>query len=176
MIVLNLACSHDHRFEGWFGSAHDFETQQTQGLLSCPLCADKSIRRMPTAARLNVSKSREDTQLPQSQGRAKPSPSAASQTGIERSPKPVSDEAPASAQADLGQLQGQVLRAVREWMAKTEDVGTQFAEEARRMHYGEAEERAIRGQSNAEELQALSEEGIEVLALPIAPGLAETLQ
>lgn len=61
-------------------------------------------------------------------------------------------------------------------MAKTEDVGGQFAEEARRIHYGEAEDRAIRGQTSAEELEALTDEGIEVLALPLPPPLAGTLQ
>jgi hypothetical protein len=68
------------------------------------------------------------------------------------------------------------MRAVREVMAKTEDVGERFADEARKMHYGEAEERGIRGQATREEAQTLLEEGIAVFTLPIPPALKETLQ
>ncbi|MCV2348361.1 DUF1178 family protein [Paucibacter sp. Y2R2-4] len=188
MIVLNLACSHDHLFEGWFGSAHDFETQLTRGQLSCPLCADTSIRRMPTAARLNVSKLREEThRASDASGRKAAEPSAAKPSQASASdPGAVAPIAPAAAaaqgatqpnvQPSAQQIQALVLHAVRELMAKTEDVGGQFAEEARRIHYGEAEDRAIRGQTSAEELEALSDEGIEVLALPLPPPLAGTLQ
>ena len=59
MKVLNLRCAHDHRFEGWFGSESDFQTQNEGGLVECPLCADKAITRLPSAPRLNVSNLRE---------------------------------------------------------------------------------------------------------------------
>ena len=70
------------------------------------------------------------------------------------------------------QLQAAWMKMVRHVMANTEDVGAQFAEEARRIHYGETEERAIRGQTSAEEAMELLEEGIGVLplALPEAAG------
>lgn len=68
------------------------------------------------------------------------------------------------------------MRAVRQAVATTEDVGERFADEARRMHYGEARERAIRGQATSAEAKALVEEGIEVMPLPSFPGLKETLQ
>ena len=68
------------------------------------------------------------------------------------------------------------MRAVRELIAKTENVGDRFAEEARKMHYGEAEERSIRGQATREQAEALVEEGIAVLPLPLPPALKETLQ
>ena len=64
-------------------------------------------------------------------------------------------------------LQSQWLRAVRHVMASTEDVGGRFAEEARRIHYGEAKERGIRGHASREDADALREEGIEVVALPL---------
>jgi hypothetical protein len=64
---------------------------------------------------------------------------------------------------------------MRRLVASTEDVGRRFAEEARRMHYGEIEDRAIRGQTTPQEAQALHEEGIEVVALPIPPGLKDGL-
>ena len=61
-------------------------------------------------------------------------------------------------------------------MVTTEDVGQQFADEARRMHYGEAPVRGIRGQATRREAMEMREEGIEVMALPILPVSAETLQ
>jgi hypothetical protein len=61
-------------------------------------------------------------------------------------------------------------------MANTEDVGERFAEEARRIHYGESENRGIRGDATAEERQALQEEGIEVVAIPMPAGLKGPLQ
>ena len=68
------------------------------------------------------------------------------------------------------------MRAVREVMAKTEDVGERFADEARKMHYGEAEERGIRGQATREQTEALLDEGIAVMPLPMPAALKETLQ
>ncbi|MEJ6004271.1 DUF1178 family protein [Paucibacter sp. AS339] len=184
MIVLNLACSHDHLFEGWFGSTHDFETQLTQGQLTCPICADKDVRRMPTAARLNVSHLRGSDKATNAQTAVAQNPSGTGATGgatpIARHAQ-VADE-PQTAPATMEeatlrqQMQAMVLHAVREVIAKTEDVGNQFAEEARRIHYGEAEERGIRGQTSADELEALADEGIDVLALPLPPALSGTLQ
>ena len=68
------------------------------------------------------------------------------------------------------------MRAVREVLAKTEDVGDRFADEARKMHYGETEERGIRGQATREQTEALLDEGIPVMPLPIPAALKETLQ
>ncbi|MEJ6002334.1 DUF1178 family protein [Paucibacter soli] len=70
----------------------------------------------------------------------------------------------------------QALAAVRQLIANTEDVGERFAEEARRIHYGEAEERGIRGRASAEQTRELVEEGIAVLPLPMADALKGTLQ
>jgi hypothetical protein len=73
-------------------------------------------------------------------------------------------------------LQAAWMKMVRHVMASTEDVGERFAEEARRIHYGEAQERGIRGQASAQETEALMEEGIGVLPLPIPKALKEPLQ
>ena len=59
MKVLNLWCAQSHQFEGWFASEDDFRSQLEQGLVECPLCANKVITKLPTAPRLNVSKARE---------------------------------------------------------------------------------------------------------------------
>ena len=73
-------------------------------------------------------------------------------------------------------MQAEWLKVVRHVMANTEDVGERFAEEARRIHYGEVEERGIRGQASREETQALAEEGIVVVPLLIPKALKEPLQ
>jgi hypothetical protein len=73
-------------------------------------------------------------------------------------------------------MQAAWMKMVRHVLANTEDVGPRFAEEARRIHYGETAERGIRGQASADETQALIEEGIGVLPLPIPKALKEPLQ
>ena len=76
----------------------------------------------------------------------------------------------------LAQMQAALLHMVRHVMANTEDVGTQFAEEARKIHYGERAERNIRGQATREETEALLDEGIDVVPLPVPDALKEPLQ
>jgi hypothetical protein len=73
-------------------------------------------------------------------------------------------------------MQALWLKAVRHLMAHTEDVGDRFADEARRIHYGEAQPRGIRGQATPQDAEALLEEGIEVAALPLPKALKEPLQ
>lgn len=153
MKVLDLRCAHGHGFEGWFGSEADFIEQNGRGLVECPMCADRTITRMPSAPRLNLSGARAPT--------AETSGSGTTQTAV----------APAS-----GDLQAAWLAAARAVLARTEDVGERFAEEARRIHYGESENRGIRGQVSADEREALRDEGIETFALPIPAALKDPLQ
>jgi hypothetical protein len=75
-----------------------------------------------------------------------------------------------------GDLQAQWLRAVRQMMERTEDVGGRFAEEARRIHYGELQQRGIRGQASPSEAEALRDEDIEVMALALPAALKGTVQ
>lgn len=154
MKVLNLRCAHAHQFEGWFASEDDFQSQFERGLVECPLCADKAISKLPTAPRLNVSGAREpSTEIVA----ANPTP-----------PPALSPEAMT--------MQSMWLRAVQHVMANTDDVGERFAEEARRIHYGEVEERAIRGQATHEDAIALQEEGIDVMSLPVPAAVKGRIQ
>lgn len=141
MIVYDLGCEHDHRFEGWFSSSDDFERQKREHLLSCPLCGSSSINRLVTAARVNT-------------GRADP-------------PAPAQD-APQYANFDAAKM----LKVISHIIDNTEDVGRAFPEEARRIHYRESPERHIRGTASPQEVDALREEGIDVVALPVPPHLA----
>lgn len=150
MKVLNLRCSNDHRFEGWFASEDDFAAQEQRGLMACPICDDHAITRLPSAPRVNVlgrgAEPRDST------------PPAAPPTGSD------------------AERQAIWLRALREVVANTEDVGERFAEEARRIHYGESEQRGIRGRASREDAAALRDEGIEVLSLPLPEAAKGSLQ
>jgi len=153
MKVLNLRCAHAHSFEGWFASEDDFQGQLARGLVECPLCGDAAIAKLPSAPRLNL-------------GATEPAPVAAAAS----QPKQEVMSAPSE------QLQAAWMQLVKQVMANTEDVGERFADEARKIHYGETEERGIRGQASKEETQALLEEGIGVLPLPIPKGMKGPLQ
>ena len=85
-------------------------------------------------------------------------------------------EVPAPAEPTSVDMQAAFLQAVRQMMANTEDVGERFPEEARRIHYGEAEQRGIRGEATPDERQALLEEGIEVVPIPIPRALKGPVQ
>jgi len=85
-------------------------------------------------------------------------------------------EARAPVAAPRSDPQAQWMKAMRHLLANTEDVGERFADEARRIHYGEVPERGIRGQASEQEREALLEEGIEVMPLPLPAALKEPLQ
>lgn len=152
MKVLNLQCSQGHSFEGWFASQDDYDAQRGRGLVTCPVCNDSAVTKMLSAPRLNL-------------GAGQAEPPAKTQT-----------ESTAVANVAPAQLQAAWMQMVRHVMANTEDVGQKFAEEARKIHYGEREERNIRGQATREETEALLDEGIDILPLPVPAGLKEPLQ
>ena len=166
MKVLNLLCAQDHRFEGWFASEADFQSQTERGLLVCPMCGDAGVSRLPSAPRLNVSRQRD--------------PAAMVETGAAETPtqrhQHRHQHQPPEQHPQQAMMQSHMMRAVRHLMANTEDVGERFPEEARRIHYGESEERAIRGQATMAEAKALVEEGIAVVPLPVPAVLKGTLQ
>ncbi|AOF88024.1 hypothetical protein BSY239_2267 [Hydrogenophaga sp. RAC07] len=157
MKVLNLQCAHQHEFEGWFGSEDDFVSQLGQGLVTCPLCGDAHIHKKLSAPRLNLRS-----------GRDEPASSTPASAAVAMSNHATNPE--------LAALQARMLKALRDVVAQTEDVGERFADEARAMHSGETEHRNIRGQASPQEALALLEEGIEVIALPMLPAVKETLQ
>ncbi len=152
MKVYNLQCSAHHLFEGWFASDEDYSSQVERGLLECPMCADKAVHKLPSAPRLNFG-------------------------AVEAKLAPKADDKQALVAGDPAQaLQAAYLQLARRIVAETEDVGERFAEEARKIHYGEGEERGIRGQASRQETEALMEEGIAVLPLPLPAGLKGPLQ
>lgn len=144
MIVFDLLCAGGHRFEGWFASAEDFVAQNGRGLVSCPCCGGQGVERVPSATRFS--------------------------SGTPEKPEPQK-KPPAEAAGKDPFAVAQILysRMLDELLAKSEDVGSDFPEEARRIHYKRSPERSIRGQASQEEHQELTDEGIPVLRLPIPP-------
>lgn len=144
MIIYDLACVHDHRFEGWFASPDEFAQQQANGFLTCPQCNSSEVRRIPSAVTVG--------------GNTPP----ANEKPRSTAPAPAATSAPPMPTSPLAMYR----QIVSTLMAHSEDVGKNFAEEARKIHYDEAPARAIRGQTTAEEFAELQDEGIEVLNLP----------
>lgn len=151
MKVLDLRCAAGHAFEGWFASEEDYGAQRERGLLDCPVCGNAEVVRLPSAPRLNLSGARAPEPAPVQ------APASAS----------GSAPAPATELAVHGDAAQRFVEAVAELLKNTQDVGPRFAEEARRIHYGESEAKAIRGQATPQEREALADEGIEVFSLPV---------
>ncbi len=149
--VFDLQCEQGHVFEGWFASLDNYESQQARGLLRCPVCDSQKVAKKLSAPRINMGRARQPSV-------AEAAPSTPSATA------PAAVAAPAGQQ--LAQLQAHMMRQIRQIVRNTENVGDQFASEARRMHDGEVQERAIRGTATAQEREALAEEGIAVLPIP----------
>jgi hypothetical protein len=158
MKVFNLTCGHDHRFEGWFASADDYDSQLERGLIECPVCGDREIRRLPSAPRLNLS------------GATAPPAELVRDAGTSVSGPPTQGTPTPQ------QVQAMWFKLAQQLIENTEDVGENFAEEARRIHYQEAPERGIRGVASPEERAELADEGIEVLAFPLPRALKGPLQ
>ncbi len=153
MKVLDLQCEQHHRFEGWFASEQDYADQLARGLVACPVCASASISKRLSAPRLSLGHHKQ------------------SEEG--RTDARQSVMAPGSPEQAL---QAAWLAMAKRIVDNTDDVGEDFADEARKMHYGEAPERGIRGQATREQTEALAEEGIEVMPLPLPEAFKGRLQ
>ena len=139
MIVFDLICRDQHRFEGWFASGEDFASQQSRGLLNCPVCGAMHVEKLP-AAKIR-----------------RQSPENTAPVSASASPPVQSDK-----KADISRVIDYIL-------SHSEDVGRSFAEEARKIHYQEAPQRSIRGLASPREAEDLRDEGVPVFSLPIPP-------
>jgi hypothetical protein len=149
VIKYALACDKAHEFESWFPSSDSFDTQQARGLVACPVCGSTKVGKVIMAPQV----ARRD-----------------------RAPEPVANvPAPAAPQpvAVVSEAEQELRAKIREFrdqlLAKSESVGDRFAEEARKIHYGETEHRTIHGQATPEEARELIEEGVEFHPIPVLP-------
>ena len=145
MVIYNLVCRKQHSFEGWFPSFEEFQKQAEKKLLSCPTCGSKKIEKVLHACAVHVKKDE-----PAALQKTQPKPEA-SVPAVNLSP------------AEFTEM---LIRAHHYVKENCEDVGSRFAEEARRIHNGKAEERSIHGTATIEEASELAEDGIPVVALP----------
>ncbi len=148
MIVYDLACDKHHPFEGWFGSADDFTMQVQAGDIACPVCGSVDITRQVSAPYVNT---RVTTRSPARDGSE-------------------------SEQVSVANIAQELKRKfIEHVLGNTEDVGTRFPEEARKIFYKEIPERAIRGTASTREIGELRQEGIDVMAVPGLGSLPEKL-
>lgn len=138
--VFDLECEQGHLFEGWFSSHDEYDAQQARGLLSCPVCSSSQVSKRLSAPHVSV-------------GHA---------VAPARAVSPGSSGMPSEA----ARFQAAVLQQLRTLVRNTENVGERFAEEARRIHEGEADARAIRGVATTDERESLAADGIAVMPLP----------
>jgi hypothetical protein len=178
MKVLDLQCGQQHVFEGWFGSEDDFQDQLKRGLVQCPLCSDATISKRLSAPRLNLGGARDKSVAEareQADESSRDKSSEPSREGSREEPTAARQDLVAGPQADPA-LAAAWMAIAKRIIASTDDVGDKFAEEARKIHYGETKERSIRGKASADETQALLEEGIAVLPMLLPEALKGRLQ
>lgn len=149
MIVYDLTCDQDHEFESWFKNSAAYDSLRKSRKVSCPVCASTKIRKAPMAPRISKSGVKE---------LAPPEAPAVTNT-------------PAEAESgDMASAMTKAVEAIKELQATIEktfdNVGDKFPEEARKIHYGEADVRGIYGEATAEEAQELIEEGVDIAAVP----------
>ena len=146
MIKFSLACDRGHTFESWFPDGAGYESQVRRGLVVCPDCNSKQVRKAPMAPAVLA-------------GRRSRRPEKETS---ETQPVALLDDRQRELRAALGALR-------REIEAKTDDVGPNFSDVARAIHAGDEPERAIRGRATIAEARALVEEGVGVMPLPMLP-------
>ena len=142
MIIFDLVCEFDHSFEGWFKNNDEFNSQQTSGLLTCPVCDSENVVKVPSATNLNFGKQNSDLQM--------------------KSDKQLVNQ----------YQQMAISQKISKFIEKNfEDVGEQFSETAKRIHYGEEVERNIRGIATEKQTKELLEEGVDVVPIAIKKDL-----
>ena len=140
MIIFDLRCApHGHVFEAWFGSSADYDDQKGRGLVSCPVCGSADVAKAPMAPAVPA----------KGNARAAAGPELFS-----------------GAPAEVKAMLAAAAAVQKKMLENSEGVGDRFADEARAIHLGEAEARAIHGRATREQAESLVEDGIPVAPLP----------
>lgn len=152
MIRYALRCERGHEFESWFQSSSAYDSQHKRGLIACPICESTKVDKAIMAPRI-VGKGKK---------KSEPQPEAAPADAAQTSTMVMSPQE-RELVTKLRELRDHVLR-------NADNVGKKFPDEARKMHYGDIEHRAIYGEATPEEARELIDEGVEVAPLPVLPG------
>ena len=155
MIRYMLICSGEHEFESWFRSSTDFEGQKAAHLLTCPVCGAEQVERALMTPKIVSGRTRVG-EVAESEAKEAPAPAGVPQPMVLADP----------ARTALIEAMAEIRKKV---METADYVGDQFAEEARKIHYGEVERHGIYGEATNEEARDLLDEGIEVHPLPALP-------
>lgn len=140
MVIYDLVCKKNHRFEGWFPGFESFQEQAGKGLIACPRCGTTAVEKLPHACAVHVK-------------------------GKKEKPRDQAEE-PSPPPRNEAEIKEALIRLHHYVRANFEDVGPRFAEEARQIHSGKAKARSIHGTSTQEETKALDEEGVPYAILP----------
>lgn len=167
MIKYQLICEMTHEFEGWFQTSTAFDEQNNAGFVTCPVCDSAKICRALMTPNIASPKRRRDPVTIEAPPQISAAPSAA--TSSPQKPVPTSPPKAAMTAAAFGEAMAQLRQLQRKIKAECRDVGTDFAAEARKIHYGDSPAENIYGQSTAEEREQLADEGIDVVAMPWLP-------
>jgi len=144
MILYDLTCSEEHRFESWFRNSNVADKLIKGGQIVCPSCGSTKVHKAPMAPMIGKTIAKSSDAVPAAQSEPE-------------------NEALAAAMEKAAEAFAELRKAVEK---NCEDVGEKFPEEARRIHYGEAQKRGIYGEATAKETKDLLDEGIGVLPLP----------
>ena len=166
MILYRLRCSKGHEFESWFKDSKTYERQEKRSLIGCAVCGDSRVARALMAPRLGT-KGNEKTAVVTSEAPAAlPAPSPTPQ---QQQMAALAKHMPKEMRETLLKLREALMKVRTEVEKNCEHVGDKFAEEARKIHYGESDKRGIYGETSDEEAEALADEGIEFGRLPWIP-------
>jgi hypothetical protein len=165
MILYSLRCHKDHLFETWFRDSAAYDSQLKAGIIECPVCGSHQVEKAIMAPRVSKAVGRDRGRRDQ----AAAAPAADSRASVAHAPI---GGATTKAMREAEQS-AKVRRALQELRRQVEEnfdyVGPAFAEEARKIHYGESDERPIYGETSEEEAEALEEEGVGVSRIPWLP-------
>ncbi|MGU9961971.1 MAG: DUF1178 family protein [Candidatus Puniceispirillales bacterium WSBS_2018_MAG_OTU23] len=162
MISFNLICAEGHQFEGWFRSSEDYDDQQMRGLMACPLCNNTQVSKTLMTPNIGAKSNTQAEPLIKQVESARTVMSPPPEITPPKMPPPEILEAAAEMMAEMRKIQKTIE-------AKCDDVGGDFANEARKIHYGEIPPRRIYGKTSDSEAKDLVEEGIEITAVPWLP-------
>ncbi len=157
MILYDLRCRRGHVFEAWFRDSAAYDDQVEAGEVACPTCGSKKVEKAPMAPRLakgGLSKGSGET------GEAQRAEAQTAETEHTEAETAKAETAKAA----------EALRGLRRKVEDNFDyVGPQFAEEARKIHYGEADAHNIYGETSDEEAKELRDEGVAFTRIPWTP-------
>ena len=157
MILYRLRCSKGHEFESWFKDSKTYERQEKKSLIGCAVCGDSKVARAPW--RRGIGKKGKEVEVE--------APAAEARAHAEQREAAAADGGTCPAHAEG--VREALIKVRSEVEKNCEHVGDKFAEEARKIHYGESDKRGIYGETREEEAEALAEEGIEFGRLPWIP-------